>query len=630
MERTMSLISHIPSFVFFLFLSHFTVTLSGPNENPFTAKASVIRYWNNHISNSKHPPNPPPDFLVSKASPLSAVETAFYAKLAAENALSSHLSAFCSAANLFCLLDDTPLTTSDNPNADFALYANKKFSNYGTSRIAGTDVFKNYSDGINFATDSFTRYSRGSTGHSETFTTYADDGNVANANFTSYGSASTGGAGEFSSYHPQVNVPNLQFAAYDSDSNNHKLSFSSYTEDTNSGSEGFVTYGKNGNGVPVEFSSYGDASNVMSSTFTGYGEMGNGANDSFTTYTSNANNPTNNFKSYGLNGNSAIDSFSSYRNRANTGSDSFQSYGKNSNSDKVNFANYGKTFSGGTDTFKEYGKGSVEPMVGFKAYGVNNTFKDYAKRGVTFAQYTNLSSNSNNGATEGSGISVNKWVEPGKFFREYVLKEGTIMKMPDIRDKMPKRSFLPRVILSKLPFSTGGLPELKSIFHAENKSDVEGVLVHALSECERNPSPGETKRCVGSIEDMIDFAVSILGHDVTVRTTENVNGSNQSVMIGKVEGINGGKVTKSVSCHQSLYPYLLYYCHSVPKVRVYVADIVDVETKVKINEGVAICHIDTSAWSPGHGAFVALGSSPGLIEVCHWIFENDMTWTISD
>ncbi|KAJ9567935.1 hypothetical protein OSB04_003901 [Centaurea solstitialis] len=30
-------------------------------------------------------------------------------------------------------------------------------------------------------------------------------------------------------------------------------------------------------------------------------------------------------------------------------------------------------------------------------------------------------------------------------------------------------------------------------------------------------------------------------------------------------------------------------------------------------------------WSPGHGAFVALGSGPGRIEVCHWIFENDMT-----
>ncbi|KAI8543644.1 hypothetical protein RHMOL_Rhmol08G0234900 [Rhododendron molle] len=90
------------------------------------------------------------------------------------------------------------------------------------------------------------------------------------------------------------------------------------------------------------------------------------------------------------------------------------------------------------------------------------------------------------------------------------------------------------------------------------------MLVHALSECERNPSISETKRCVGSIEDMIDFAVSVLGHNATVRTMANVNGSNQNLMMGKVEGMDGGEVTKSVSCHQSLDPYLVYYCHSVP------------------------------------------------------------------
>ncbi|KAG5536850.1 hypothetical protein RHGRI_024325 [Rhododendron griersonianum] len=57
------------------------------------------------------------------------------------------------------------------------------------------------------------------------------------------------------------------------------------------------------------------------------------------------------------------------------------------------------------------------------------------------------------------------------------------------------------------------------------------------------------------------------------RTPENINGSNQNV-IGKVKGINNGEVTKLVSCHESLYPYLMYYYHSVPKVRVYMSDIV--------------------------------------------------------
>ncbi|BAT80957.1 hypothetical protein VIGAN_03058700 [Vigna angularis var. angularis] len=152
----------------------------------------------------------------------------------------------------------------------------------------------------------------------------------------------------------------------------------------------------------------------------------------------------------------------------------------------------------------------------------------------------------------------------------------------------------------------------------------------SVSECERAPSQGETKRCVGSIEDMVDFATGVLGSNVVVRTTENVKGSKGNVMVGRVNGIHGGRVTESVSCHQSLFPYLLYYCHSVPKVRVYEADLLDPKSKAKINRGVAICHLDTSSWSPSHGAFLALGSGPGQIEVCHWIFENDMTWSIGD
>jgi hypothetical protein len=27
---------------------------------------------------------------------------------------------------------------------------------------------------------------------------------------------------------------------------------------------------------------------------------------------------------------------------------------------------------------------------------------------------------------------------------------------------------------------------------------------------------------------------------------------------------------------------------------------------------------------------VALGGKPGEVEVCHWIFEGDMTWTVAD
>ncbi len=614
-------------------VSHAKTPSSSSQTNPFTPKASLIRYWNNHISNNL----PKPLFLFSKASPLNAQNSAILTNLATQNSLSSHFHSFCSLANLYCPFNEEnhSLTQVSDTNKDsnFAVYSNKHFASYGSSKHTGLDSFKNYSDRLNNANDSFKKYSRASTSQRETFTSYENNVNVAESNFTSYASGATSGSSEFNNYDKLVNVPNLRFSLYNPDTHNHKLSFATYSDDTNSGSQAFISYGKNGNSSPNEFNNYADNSNIIGSDFTGYSELGKAGNDSFKGYGQSGNNPRNNFKSYGLGGNSGIDSFSSYRNKANVGDNSFQSYARNSSSGKVNFAYYGKSFNHGNDTFKEYGKGSVgRGSMVFKSYSMDRTFKDYALKGVTFSEYNNFSTATENSISSirDSGNSVNRWVEPGKFFRESMLKEGNVMVMPDIKDRMPKRSFLPRVILSKLPFSTLHLSEMKEIFHAQEKSSMEHVLMNALAECERAPSLDETKRCVGSVEDMIDFAVSVLGHNVVVRSTENVSGSKQNVMIGSVKGINGGEVTKSVSCHQSLYPYLLYYCHSVPKVRVYEADILYVESKAKINHGVAICHIDTSAWEPEHGAFVALGSSPGQIEVCHWIFENDMTWTIAD
>lgn len=596
-------------------------------ENPFTAKASAIRYWKTHISNNMQSP-----FLLSKASPLSAAESAFFAKLAAENALSSHLAAFCTAADLFCLLGSEAeakaagVGENHRSDANFNFYTNKQFANYGGARLGGSDQFKNYSDGVNFATGSFSRYSRGSTGHLEGFAGYAGDANVAAENFTSYGASATGGGGDFKAYMPRVNVPDLRFASYDADANGHPLTFSSYADDTNSGSQGFAGYGRNGNSAPVGFTSYGGTSNVVGSKFSGYGELANAANDSFKAYTTNANNPSNNFKSYGGGGNGGTDSFNSYRDSANAGTDNFQSYGRASSTQKTNFLNYGKSFNVGTDLFKEYGKGAVDQTVGFKIYGINSTFKDYAKKGVTFAGYTKPASTAaHSPLTDAAAVTGKAAVEEGKFFRESMLKQGKVMKMPNIQDWMPKRSFLPPTILTKLPLS-----ELERTFNPNGNPTVSNILKNALDECTRAPSPGETKRCAASVEGVIDFAVSILGSNIQVRTTENVKGSSQNVVIGEVRGVNGGIATESVSCHQSLFPYLLYYCHSVPRVRVYEVDIHEVGTMARINRGTAICHLDTSTWSPRHGAFVALGYGPGEIEVCHWIFENDMTWTLAD
>ncbi|XP_076892533.1 polygalacturonase 1 beta-like protein 2 [Bidens hawaiensis] len=618
----------------FIFSSINVLVFAGATEDPFTPKASLIRYWNKQISNGL----PKPSFLIEKASPLTAVQSAAFSQLAGnQKALAGKLPEFCSAANLLCFPDVGPSLEKHSGDVNFKEYAEKNFTNCGSGHLGGFDSFKNYSDDGNSALNSFRRYSRDSVGHGDKFATYARNTNVPDQSFNTYGTKATGGNGDFNGYAQDVNVPNMRFTSYSDNVNGREQTFASYSQDANAGDQRFTSYGKNGNGAVNGFKSYGNNSNVIGSSFSGYGENGNGANDSFTSYGENGNVPQNNFKSYDDNGNAAVNSFANYRDQSNVGDDTFKSYAKSSNGAIEKFNNYGNSFNEGTDTFTGYGGGTVSNQkFGFKGYGVNNTFKDYAdKKRASFAKYATRATAAEMAAMKtkaaASGKPVNKWIEPGKFFRESLLQTGTIMPMPDIRDKMPKRSFLPRVILSKLPFSSSKIADLQKIFHAEDSnSSMYRFIADSLSECERKPSVGESKRCVGSVEDMIDFATFVLGRDVVVRTTENTNGSGKTVKVGSVKKINGGKITKSVSCHQSLFPYLLYYCHSVPKVRVYEADLLGPSTGSKINHGVAICHIDTSAWSPTHGAFLSLGSGPGKIEVCHWIFENDMTWAVAD
>ena len=65
------------------------------------------------------------------------------------------------------------------------------------------------------------------------------------------------------------------------------------------------------------------------------------------------------------------------------------------------------------------------------------------------------------------------------------LKKGTVMPMPYVKDKLPERSFLPRPISSKLPFSTSKISELKWVFHAGDNSTMETIIVETLTDCEK-------------------------------------------------------------------------------------------------------------------------------------------------
>ncbi|KAH9325368.1 hypothetical protein KI387_005546 [Taxus chinensis] len=574
-------------------------------DHPFAAKASLLRFWRRTLPDVRLPA-----FLLEKASPLNATSVALFSLYLRNHTLSDHIASFCAAADLIC----TRRAVAQDEKAvagpsDFQSYHGKEFKQYK----ADDNTFKNYSDNDNVVKDGFKGYGPDSNAGFQTFKYYAPGSNVVDEGFANYGAGSRAGNSDFTSYSKQTNVPVNHFKNYGNDSNGANQNFQSYADQSNVINNEFSTYGKDAKGIVTGFTSYAESSNVITNDFKGYDKGGNGDRERFTTYADDGKAVRNEFQSYAASGNASSETFTNYASGPDQPQNVFKSYGKDSNSTLLGFTNYGENVPGGLNEFTEYAKDSNDPTVSFGSYAQNSKFKAYAKTGVTFSDYTTTTATSN--ATG---------VEPGKFFRENLLVPGKTLPMPDLRDYMPKRSFLPGSLADKLPFSTQNLTELMKTFRIPENSTMSSTMARTLRECERAAVKGEIKKCVTSVEGMAAFAVSVLGSKVEVLTTESTAGSGESVFVGTVSGKDGGKVTRSVSCHQSLFPFLVYYCHSVPMVKVYEAALLSVKEKKKINEGIAICHLDTTQWSAKHAAFVSLGHKPGQIEVCHWIFQNDL------
>ncbi|XP_042486266.1 polygalacturonase non-catalytic subunit AroGP2-like [Macadamia integrifolia] len=210
------------------------------------------------------------------------------------------------------------------------------------------------------------------------------------------------------------------------------------------------------------------------------------------------------------------------------------------------------------------------------------------------------------------------------YFRESMVKEGGFMSIPDLRDPMSYKSFLPRPLASKIPFSFAHIEELKKLFGVVDELNMDEYIQDTLKICEKSPIQGVQITCAISAEDLIDFVVEKLGHHVRVWSTESVEGSYMNVTIGAVKLIHGNQSEPPALCHSQPFPFQVYYCHVLQKVKVYA---VDLHTQKKVNHAIMACHYDTSTWNPNHLAFKLLGFGPRLIEVCHWINQNGVIWT---
>ncbi|XP_027160645.1 BURP domain-containing protein BNM2A-like [Coffea eugenioides] len=171
-----------------------------------------------------------------------------------------------------------------------------------------------------------------------------------------------------------------------------------------------------------------------------------------------------------------------------------------------------------------------------------------------------------------------------------------------------------------IPFSSQQLPNLLRLFSFSPGSPQAIAMEDTLRQCEIAPIKGETKFCATSYESMINFAREILGSEAnikalsTIHLTRSVAGVRQYTIIQVPRRVSAPTMA---ACHTMPYPYAVFFCHhQESESQVYKISLYG-ENGERV-EAIAVCHLDTSRWSPNHVSFRVLGIKPGTSPVCHF------------
>jgi len=215
------------------------------------------------------------------------------------------------------------------------------------------------------------------------------------------------------------------------------------------------------------------------------------------------------------------------------------------------------------------------------------------------------------------------------FFTIKDLKVGKTMAVyfPK-RDPSKSPRLLPRTEADSIPFSSEQLPQLLQFFSFSKDSPQAKAMGDTLRQCETEPIKGETKFCPTSLESMLDFTHGILGSNTPFTVVATAHLTNSTTHFQNYTILNEPKevfAPKMVACHTMPYPYAVFYCHSQASVnKVYKVELGG-EDGDRV-EAVAVCHLDTSDWSPNHASFSVLRIKPGTSPVCHFFPADNLVW----
>jgi len=203
------------------------------------------------------------------------------------------------------------------------------------------------------------------------------------------------------------------------------------------------------------------------------------------------------------------------------------------------------------------------------------------------------------------------------FFSANELREGGQITLPDLYS--PWKAFLPRNLSQLIPFATVALSDVLPSFGISERSKMALNMNITLSSCEAKPQPGEIYTCTASIEGMIEFVLSNLTSDDNLELASHpaptVDSGKKARVKNVVKRLSGPSNRPPLACHRFVYPYGVFYCHSINGTSIFSMELEVLDNKGNNYNATALCH--PNARSNGSN-------------FCHLILGDTLLWLIKD
>ncbi|KAL2921021.1 BURP domain-containing protein 5 [Bienertia sinuspersici] len=222
-----------------------------------------------------------------------------------------------------------------------------------------------------------------------------------------------------------------------------------------------------------------------------------------------------------------------------------------------------------------------------------------------------------------------------RFVLQNNLKVGSqitlqLKTMAEINTKFPSPNHEESSLLLP-PFSSQNLVQNLLHFNISSNSEAAYVMNLTLHKCEeKNPINGKLKYqfCATSLKDLLSFVGEKLGlkglKAVSPPSASADSLSRYRVVSAKPLAAEG----KLILCHRYGFPYAVFYCHQPAATRAFSVLLAAQKGRDQLLDTIAICHDETSTWSPDYIGFKALRVQPGT-PICHFLHSQDLLWYLN-